>query len=652
MAYGHRYIIKQILRDGNFLVVNIYEKNYVGTDIKSYDAISISLEPNSSDDEPLPTILSSQLNINFNISTDNDYLNLPDLLSFDDRRYYVELVKSTYYDNVIWAGYLFNDYVNIPFTTGNNTVTMVAIDGLSFLRYEIYKLNGIEDQNGTIKYIDLIAEALNIINFPNNIRLKIVCSYFAEGMLDRGDEQYYDAFQQTYQYRRDFLQLDYYTILENIIKSFGCRMFQSNGSWNIVSINEMAAANRYFTIYNISPTVSIVSGGIDYEYFSIEPYAENNIHFIDNSQTKISRKGYPTLIMEGSIDRPINYCHNGDLKQLNAGLPVGWRLVHTGSAGHAYFIEEAEDQFNYVDLFAGNFPTFGTATFESGVTLPLKTYLPYMISPSVDVSFKFRIINSGGKIEIKIILTSGTVYYWNNTTKEWQTTATFISVQSATIFQWTTFSVSLETGSVLIPSGVNMEGYVSLKFIADNTHTFIQVGDIKIDQKAKAVTAIQVTRSIGVESSITKEISQEYGNFIPNTSNNNKGLLVDSSGVFLKNWYRYGKTGIYLILINLIARQFSNLIGKNFATLEGSLGKTLYNDDLIYLEYPFAIEDSTVSPMSYNGIRFIANRMSVIPQEDVIDSLQLIEVTDTDNASTEKIEYIGDATMVIPRRYF
>jgi len=48
-------------------------------------------------------------------------------------------------------------------------------------------------------------------------------------MLDRATSTNNEPFVQTYQFRRDFVGLDYFTILDNIVKSFALRLFQYEG---------------------------------------------------------------------------------------------------------------------------------------------------------------------------------------------------------------------------------------------------------------------------------------------------------------------------------------------------------------------------------------------------------------------------------------
>lgn len=289
MAYGIKYRLTQALRDGTNLYVDIYERDYTTDLVINYDAVNIQLNSNASEDEPLAAIVSSQLNISFLVSDEN-YDDFPELLSFDDRKYYVKLLNE---DTLLWCGFLFNDYVQVPFTTGYIQVDMIAIDGLSFLEYSTFDFVESQTVNSLFKHIDIIAEILNEIQYPEAIDLITSCSYYAEGMNDRADSLLSEPFNQTYQYRRDIQGVTYYQVLEYIVKSFGCRLFQAGGKWWIVAVNEFANENNWFTEYTYTGTV--VSSGSNLNTLStIQSYVGNTsgLYFIDNSQFKLMKKGF------------------------------------------------------------------------------------------------------------------------------------------------------------------------------------------------------------------------------------------------------------------------------------------------------------------------------------------------------------------------
>ena len=89
----------------------------------------------------------------------------------------------------------------------------------------------------------------------------------------------------------------------------------------------------------------------------------------------------------------------------------------------------------------------------------------------------------------------------------------------------------------------------------------------------------------------------------------------------------------------LIARQYSNLLNKNFGTLEADLGKFKTAKGLNYLDKVYSVQDLSTNALSYDDKTFMLNRGSVIPQIDEVDSFQLIEITNVDNDSVETIKY-------------
>ena len=56
----------------------------------------------------------------------------------------------------------------------------------------------------------MIGLCLNALPFDDDLFLYACCSYYASGMLDRGDAAGDEPGSQTYQYKRDFYKLDYF----------------------------------------------------------------------------------------------------------------------------------------------------------------------------------------------------------------------------------------------------------------------------------------------------------------------------------------------------------------------------------------------------------------------------------------------------------
>jgi hypothetical protein len=659
MAYGLKYTITQLLRDETLLKVEIQEKDYTGT-LKTYEGVSINLESNSSGDEPLPSIVSSQLNVSFIVSEADSAVTFPDLLSFDDRKYFVKLYNGA---TLLWSGFLFNDYVSLPFTTGFVQVDIVAIDGLSLLEYS--EFNNVESisVNSLIRIIDVISQCINIIDYPDPISMITSCSYYAEGMFDRGDASGDEPFSQSYIYLRDLQGKTYYEVLENIVSSFGCRLFQSDGQWQILAINEMAQTTRYYTQYFLYPTVSVGASGILDESVNIAPYTDGNVHFINNEQTKIVRKGFPKLIHNYNFEYPDNYIHNGTFKGLyneglSTNLPYGWYYFQSTTEPYSGDVVEVvpDSEFNILDLsVVGNRDQF--AYIQNTPTPPFQPnyYTPYMTGPSFTLSFEYQMVSNFGKVEIACIV-GATTYYYNEIDKTWGTTQRYVTYDEVPApflgLPWGSFSLNVDMSYPAIPfafAGV-WAGYIRIKFfvskavIGDFSDTRLR--NIKITQNAYDTKSIEVTRQVGTGNTNIKTTSQAYGSFVYlrlatsfiNTTN--LGVLYNASGVALKNWYRWPRTETFTLLQMLIARQFSNLLNRNYGTLEAELGSFKTAKGLNYLDKVYTLTDSTSNVLSYNNKKFLMNRGSITPRVDEVNSFQIIEVTDQDNTSTETIKYI------------
>lgn len=644
MAYGLRYTLTQELRDESSLIVKIYEDDYVGS-VYTYTPTSITLNPNSNEEDPLGGIITSQLNVSFILSSQQDYDNFPDLLNSNDRKYYVELVNGA---NIKWKGFIFTDYINLAFTTGNQEANFVCIDALSYLKYNyIYDDEG--DINSLVSLMTIINQILYNINFPTTSYLYACCSYYAAGMLDRGNAQTNEPFAQTYLYRRDFVEVDYYTILDNIVKSFGCRLFQYNGDWWIMSINEIAGANNYFTKYEIGlSTYYTLSGGLLSDIINIQPYSQNNVHFIDNSQVKIIRKGYSRVSVTTPFNFAKNYINNGNFKQMSGLTNPPDYFIETVSGGaFVYTYDYPTRQFNDVRLnnFAG-----GSASIEMGAQPPLSPTLtlPIMGDAAGSVSFKYSLTStvSSSIAKMFVIIIVGSNTYYLNSDSKWVTSSSYISIPISypgpDRSPITQFSQSIPFGNQTDNGADVAIGYVKIKFTIDGNNTDMRINDLRLTQSSTNYSAFKSERVLGSNLALIKEIETPYGAIYPDVSIANVvGAMYNASNVKLQNWYRYGKTGTFASLTQLISRQYSNIFNKNLASLEADLG-TIYNpSDFIGLNGKYTVQDSSTNALSYNDKIFIANRYTLVPYLNQTTSLQLLEISNIDNASIETTEYFG-----------
>lgn len=641
--YGLRYTISQILRNENTQTIEIYEQDYADDIVKTYTPTSIILQPNSSEEYPYPSIISSQLNFSIILETQDDYDQFPDVLSRNDRKYWVVYKEES---TVIWRGFLFNDYSQIGFSTGINEASLVCIDGISFLEDQVYIVAA--SINTTQQWLEIVCDAIRLLGYPEELYLVIACSFYAEGMLNRGNGSYNEPFAQIYQYRRDFVGVSYYDILDNMLRTFNCRLYQANGDWYITSTMEVASDTRYYTRYNVGSAITIDGSGYLDNVINIAPYQDGNVHFINNTQTKILRKGFYNIQLRNRYSSPINLIHNADLKAVIGILPplgaAGWFTTLTGTAT-AYVIEYPDDQFNSYYLSAGT----GDAYLQISGSVAPYLYTPYL--GGFPLSFSVQHKNSVAiKIQIALLNTgSGNKYLDNN--GDWQTNAaTYITFPAWDGSDpWASFSLTIPPYLVGVFGTTFLMGYLNIKILCDNNST--ELRNFVLTQSQTDVQYAVVSNSTTEEKSTLKVFEVPYGQIYPNTTGQQVltlGSLYNSSGIFLKNWYfEFMIIGGTEALTNL-AYQYIKTYQRNIATLEADLGAIQDDNGYINLDKVYTVTDASTGNLSYNGKQFVLNRQTTNSYYDQVNGVQLIEIYYDEEVLFLIPQYITDTGQLGP----
>jgi hypothetical protein len=240
----------------------------------------------------------------------------------------------------------------------------------------------------------------------------------------------------------------------------------------------------------------------------------------------------------------------------------------------------------------------------------------------------------------------------------WRTTFASIPKTYTENNSYQTQSIEIPLGSLLSPNPtLTFQGPITIKLQADNGNVGGFVRNVILQQNGYEIQNATITRSIGNANQTEKSIDLFYGLNYPLIGQyevyNNVGLITNSSGVFWANWYVQGAIGTtFYSLPFLIMRQYSNLLNKNIATLEGDLGNYDSSVGMIGLDKVYTITDASTNSLTYNGKKFMANRLTMNPFLDETNSMQFLEVSSTNIASTETIVYITDQEQETPRRYF
>ena len=347
MAYNLKYQITAATKNNEVAVVEMYIDEVVAAVIE-YPATAIQLQYIPRSDDIYEPIYASQLNVSIDVTDDDD--NMPDFTTLNDRKYLVKL----FIDGVIyWQGWVLSDLVQYSFTTGRKELAFNAIDGLGMLDYIPFTFTETNVAGNTKlspqSTLYFLYSCLAKIGFPTGLNLITACSYYAAGMSNRGDGSQYEPFNQSY-LRPVYFQNDDETyipcleVLAQILKSFGCKLYQSNGKWYIVAVNEFAAAPyfayTYFTEY--TPSGTLVTSGTFNTLSEIQPYTGNTsgLYFTNNSQMKLFKKGYNNFNYRYDISYSPNYISNPNLKSLTSGFPTLWQTFNQGSGGSVTIVSK------------------------------------------------------------------------------------------------------------------------------------------------------------------------------------------------------------------------------------------------------------------------------------------------------------------------
>jgi hypothetical protein len=564
MAYNNKYKITVATKSGTISYLYLLEDGYAGSIIE-YPAINLELEYIPKSDDVFEAIMSSQLNITIDI-TDNSTL-MPDFTTLNDRKYLVKLFNDS---NLEWQGWAISDNVNISYTTGRKELNFNAVDGLGILEKINYPISDTNTLVDLYKCIDYILTSLNLIGFPSGLNLISGISYFAEGMTNRTTNSSSDPLNQSYLRITTFINnnnesFSCLEVLNTIIKGFGARLFQTEGKWYIVTPNQFAQSSYYFTEYNASGT--LVTSGTKSLTGNIQAYTGNTsgLYYINNSQTKILRKGYNKIRYESDIDYPNNYITNANLQQYTGVDPFAWTLNATSGAFSKLKIYEYTD-LNSIILYSGN---VGTAN-------AYPSFLPSVKFNDV-LKFSFDISNiipyspQSIIVKVSIAINDGTNVYYLNSDNSWvSTSATYDVPFTGGVSPTPPPAISQSVDIDLPPAPA--DGSLTIIFLNDTTCIdWCEISNFKLD-------TTQLFKSIFIES-YTNDVEEYVYTPDINIGINYtvvgkyfyRGALSDSIGNNFINWYRQEyPSDIKDSLIELVIQQYSNILQNNIINIDST----------------------------------------------------------------------------------
>ena len=626
MAYQNKYQATFATKSGKIAYLYLAEDGYSGSVIQ-YQGIHIDLQYIPNSDDPFEPIFASQLNIVLDV-TDN-INNIPNLVTLNDRKYNAKL----YIDSDLeWEGWVLSDSVQLGYSTGRRQLSFNAVDGLGILRDILLPIDPTVNSNQINSLLYYLNLCLNQLAFPDNPNLKIVCSYYASGMNDRATHSYSEPFSQTYLANRTFLNNFIYTdclsVISNIVKSFGCRIFQAGGKWWIVAINEFANINAYYTEYDY--TGAVVSSGTINTLTQIQGYTGNtsNLYFIDNTQIKLLRKGYNKIQQSIGIPVADNYAPNGNFRPYSGNQVYNWDAY--ASSGASVTIV---DDPSYTSAQYRLTKTSGSCFIQIEVAAGLSPAKGPFINGnnSLDVSWIFQgqDLSASPRALVYMYITDGTIsYYWDGT--NWiYNTITFMTVPAYT----GTSGSDINTYSFKTkPTPIAGQLFFKLSLEA-GTGNFIQISNFKIAVTPFA-SNVNYTGYIVNNNQYVKTIDIPYGYDSPETGYAPElGIFLNSSGNYLDGWYEYGTSVYYSSLLLLLFQKYINIFGNNIINIDCSLSSWNTANGYINAAKLFNATDTDPSQINISSNSYMLGNATISYSNDEIKST-LLQISNANISAT------------------
>lgn len=206
---------------------------------------SVSLKWLGGDDKT-QTIIGSELNFSLLVD-DCEEGKYDKYFTTDEQKWLVRLWQKVEEDTpqgdlLIWKGYLLPETYSEPYANKTFFVYFSAVDGLGLLKGKYLPGQYYEVENPVMDYIK---EALKLTGLDYDI-------WFAPAIVNanerRWDKVYYDGLWNV-DNNEDAKKKSAYEILDDLLYSMRCQLFQANGKWYIEGINKRVTLKKQYDIF-------------------------------------------------------------------------------------------------------------------------------------------------------------------------------------------------------------------------------------------------------------------------------------------------------------------------------------------------------------------------------------------------------------------
>ena len=627
MAYYNKYKFTFATRADKTAYLYLQEDLGSAPTVIEYPGKNLNLQYIPNSDDPFEPIFASQLGVTIDVT--DDIANIPDLTTLNDRKYFAKLYLDA---NIEWSGWVLSDGASISYSTGRKTMSFNAIDGLGMLDKIPLSIAASTDINSINTLLYFIRLCLNSNGFPTNLNIMTVCSYYATGMTDRATNSYNEPFIQTYLPYRTFIdkEVTYIScliVLSNIVKSFGCRLFQAGGKWWIVAVNQFANTTNWYTEYTSAGAVAASGSNLN-TLSTIQAFTGNTsgLYFIDNSQTKLLKKGFNRIEDNYEIAMADNYISNGNFRPFTGLYADNWQINFAGIGSTVTIVNNTTDSFAQYRLIRGS----TSLTNEASIEIKSGSYPK--IPPAVALEFSW--IFQGQDLGVLprgnayVLLTDGTANWWWDGVN-WVNSSSYYSVPAYT------GASGNDVNSFSFKTDVTpIAGDLHFKYALENsTGTFAQLSNMKLN----IISSVKSQSYYSYKTSnldYVKTIDIPYG---AQSGNNNypieKGMFMLSNNNLAVGWYEYGVGTTYGTLLLLLMQKYINIYGFNIINLDCDLASFSTANGILNASKLFKATDTDPSSINIASNSYMLGNSTTNYAEDRTNAT-LLQISNTTISAT------------------
>jgi hypothetical protein len=395
---------------------------------------------NGETDNPFAVIIDSTLEINI---INEGQIDLNELQQSQDRQWKVKQYRNGV---LYWYGYLITDGIQYPLQSYPHLTTLQAVCGLVMLNDIPYSLTELNGGRVPVNYFrDILYNNLGLqlpIRWVNNLQCTAFIGedVFAGGVEWSVNNEGFYSYQSGQDGDNPGQIKSCLYILEGILKSNQCRIFQANGKWNIRRINDTVTGDIAYKQVEGLVELNVITGSANIK----KQVGVSGYSFINEDQIVTNTPGIKSARVTYDANVRANILPNGSMDIADGEDPLYW-----GAYSSNNLLVELRDSLDgrteghSAFLWNSAFITDGYFTLKTDTStlrndgLPIDTQtmvktinFGFMFSPQ----FGYPVDGSGFIVWdsqpflIQVIFNVDEIRYYLNNFGFWQTDETYINI--------------------------------------------------------------------------------------------------------------------------------------------------------------------------------------------------------------------------------